>query len=354
MSLTDNLARAGKPAVTLDAPDGGRLVVLPFGGRVLALYPPGSDENFFWTNPALGSDEAAAAYFRREGWSNPGGDRTWLAPERELFLGDEARPWETYAVQRALDPGRWTLTSASASEVGLAQATCLRLHRSARDVEVRMGKRFRFTANPLPQSGLLYAGYSQVTTLEIGATADAPARLGIWNLLQLPSPGTMLIPVCGPTKPQKVFGAFSEGELATAGRSVRWRMASPGPDTKLSLKAGALTGRAGYLRCDENAGTASLVVREFTVVPAGDYVDALWEPPHEAGWAFQACCVRNGAEQFNELEYHVPAAGPAGGRALSTDESRVWAFRGSFRDISEAIRLLLGIDGIDCSNTQGD
>lgn len=47
---------------------------------------------------------------------------------------------------------------------------------------------------------------------------DGAARLGIWNLLQLPSPGTMLISTRTATTPQKVFGAFAEGELAMSAR----------------------------------------------------------------------------------------------------------------------------------------
>lgn len=66
---------------------------------------------------------------------------------------------------------------------------------------------------------------------------------------------------------------------------------------------------------------ADLVAREFAVDPDGEYVDALWTPPHETGWAFQACCVRNGRERFRELEYHAPAG-------CRRDESRVWGFRG--------------------------
>ncbi|MBM4142444.1 MAG: hypothetical protein FJ225_02450 [Lentisphaerae bacterium] len=333
--LHDNLARAGKPTVILNAPGGGRLLVLPSGGRVLALYPPNSDESFLWLNPTLTTVESAAAYLRRDGWPNPGGDRTWLAPEIELFIGDPARPFETYSVQRALDPGRWALVSATDGEMRLAQTTRLKLHRSKRDIGVRMGKVLRPAVNPLPDAGLRFAGYSQTTTLEMMAPTGVPVRLGLWSLLQLPSPGTMLVPTRGATAPQKVFGAFAEGELTASARGVRWRMASPGPDTKISLKAGALTGRAGYLRRDAASGTADLVVREFTVVPGGDYVDALWEPPHETGWGFQACCVRNGAELFNELEYHAPAG-------CRQDESRVWAFRGSADAVQGIAAILLG------------
>jgi len=355
--LADNLTRSGQPPVVFAAADGGRLLALPSAGRVLALYPPGSDHSFLWANPALASAEAAAAYFRRDGWPNPGGDRTWLAPEIELFIGDVSRVFETYAVQRALDPGRWALTVATDTELSLAQTTRLRLHRSNCDVDVRMEKVLRPAANPLPDAGLSYAGYRQITTLEVTSSPDVTARLGLWNLLQLPSPGTMLVPVRPATNPQKVFGAFADGELTTAQQCVRWHMAPPGPDSKIALKAGALTGRAGYLRAT-SCGTEAkqgrrdtrhashdmldLVVREFSVGDERDYVDALWEPPYETGWAFQACCVRNGAEQFNELEYHVPAAACAAGRSVSRDESLVWAFRGPAEAVRKAADCLLG------------
>jgi hypothetical protein len=350
VSLSDNLKQAGKVPVPLAFPDGSRLLVLPESGRLLGLFMPGTDENVLWTNPALATAESATAYFTRPGWPNPGGDRTWLAPEIELFIGDLARPAQTYAVPAALDPGHWTLSSSTHTELRLTQTTCVRLHRARQDVRVRLEKVLRPAANPLPDAGLDYAGYSQVTTLEVEAPPDSAVRLGIWNLLQLPSPGTMLIPTRATTHPQRVFGALSDSELTVTPHGVRWEMAAPGADAKIAIKAQPLTGRVGYLHatpCYAKAtqgkpDTLDLVVREFTVVPGGDYVDALWDPPHETGWAFQACCIRNGAERFNELEYHAPALSAENGLRSSRDESRVWAFRGPQEAVAQAASLLLG------------
>jgi hypothetical protein len=192
-----------------------------------------------------------------------------------------------------------------------------------------------------------------------------PTRLGIWNLLQLPQPGTMWIPTRAPARPHVVFGAPAAGELTVTSGLVRWNMAPPGGDAKISLKPQPLTGRVGYLRASHDPRhttrdprhttrdprhttheTCDLVVREFSVGAERDYVDALWAPPHEAGWAFQACCVRNGAECFNELEYHAPAVAARSGEAVIRDESRVWAFRGPKESVALAARQLLGDDGI--------
>ena len=70
------------------APDGTRLLLLPYGARVLGLYAAGSEENFFWTNPPLDDAETARELFARSGWHNTGGDRTWVAPELDTFFPD--------------------------------------------------------------------------------------------------------------------------------------------------------------------------------------------------------------------------------------------------------------------------
>jgi len=352
--LLANLTLAGKPPVLLAFPDGTRLLVLPFGGRLLGLFPPGSDENFLWTNPALATPESAAAWLRREGWPNPGGDRTWLAPEIDLFIGDLARPMESYVVPPALDPGCWTVVPGAGAELCLTNSAHAWLQRSRRKIGVDVSRSIRPATNPLRDTplahrGLQYAGYTLITTLELEPVADAGIRLGIWNLLQLPQPGEMRIPTSSEARPQFVFGAASADELTVAPRLVRWNMGSSGDNAKIGLKALSLTGRVGYLRRTSAAGIWDLVVRQFQVDPNGDYVDALWVHPYETGWAFQACCVRSGEERFNELEYHVPAVTAAAGVNHGRDESRVWAFRGPGATIAESAEALLGTKRSDIS-----
>ena len=348
--LHDNLACAGKHPISTAFADGSRPLVLPEHGRLIGLYPADGDTNFLWTNPALDEPASAKAYFSRSGWSNPGGDRTWLAPEMDLFLGDPARPFETYTVPPALDPGNWSLVSTAGAEVVLENRTRIRMLRNGQEMGMRLVKTYTPAVNPLQGAsadgaGVQYAGYTLATVLEIEPLAGNSVRLGIWNLLQLPQPGTMLISTRIPARPHVVFGVPAAGELTEPPGHVRWNMAPPGPDTKIGIKANSMTGRAGCIRETGTAGIQDLVVREFSVGDERDYVDALWEPPHETGWAFQACCVRNGAEQFNELEYHAPAAPLSSVRSHSRDESRVWAFRGPAAAVAKVARHLLG-DGV--------
>lgn len=339
-TLMTNLAGAGRSPVPLCFPDGSRLLVLLEGGRLLGLYPPDGGANFLWTNPALDTVKSTAAFFARPGWPNPGGDRTWLAPEIDLFIDDVARPLETYTVPPALDPGRWTQTSAGGAELSLTNDARLRLRRSGRQVRVLLSKTFRPAANPLQDTpladaSLRYAGYTQDTSIELEPGVEPALRLGIWNLLQLPQPGEMRIPTRTATPPQFVFGTPAQNEVVVTPNQVSWHMGHSGESAKIAIKAASLTGRAGYLRTS-TPGIADLVIREFDVDLGGDYVDALWAPPHETGWTFQACGVRDGDARFNELEYHAPAGANRG-----RDQSRVWAFRGPATEIAEAAKSLL-------------
>jgi hypothetical protein len=92
--LTETLASVDKPTETWTSPDGSAALVLPYGGRILGLFAPESERNFFWTNPALDAAETARAYYQRAEWHNSGGDRTWLSPEvdssSQTFLNSTA------------------------------------------------------------------------------------------------------------------------------------------------------------------------------------------------------------------------------------------------------------------------
>ena len=108
--LIATLKTVGKPAELYHAEDGSRILILPYGGRILGMFAPGSDENFLWTNSVLNSVESARAYYASDDWQNSGGDRTWLAPEVDFFFPkfpniDISGYWQP----RSLDPGTMKL-----------------------------------------------------------------------------------------------------------------------------------------------------------------------------------------------------------------------------------------------------
>ena len=109
--LIATLKAVGKSTELHQTNDGTRLLILPYGGRILGMFAPGTEENFLWTNSVLNNAETARAYYASDDWQNSGGDRTWLAPEVDFFFPkypniDIAGYWQP----RSLDPGNYELT----------------------------------------------------------------------------------------------------------------------------------------------------------------------------------------------------------------------------------------------------
>lgn len=350
MGIAETFESLGKPLTPINFPDGSRLLVLPFGGRVLGLYAPGSDKSFLWMNPAVAKPKTALAYYSRpDAWPNPGGDRTWLSPELEFFIGDLEHPFDKYRVPPALDPGDWRVTEKD-GRLSLGCNVDLPLLRTGKKVRCQINKSYLPAPNPLRNMNLFggkiqYAGYTQRSTLDAKPleTSCGPVRVGIWNLLQLPTPGEMFISTYYRSTPKCVFGHLGSDCKASA-RYVRWSMGRRSDDAKISMSAEPLTGRAGYLYASSNSEKWNLVIRNFSVNPSRDYADALWSEPEGPGYVFQACSVNGGAERFSEMEYHAPAILTQAGQNRMTDESEVWAFRGAFEDVALIAKLLLGAD----------
>jgi hypothetical protein len=343
--LIQNLHSAGKPTEICSMPDGARALVLPHGGRILGLFAPGSDENFFWTHPALASAESARAFYAGSQWHNSGGDRTWLAPEADFFFPDFpdlTRYWQP----RELDPGGYQVRSEN-GQIELVNRLAVTLSRSKQAVELEINKTLTPAPNPIRHEqglagleGIEFAGYTLRTSLCLPSNRaqDSPP-VGLWNLLQLPNGGELFIPTYGSTKPYIVMGVITSEDLNVQEHLVRYRMRAAGAQ-KLEVRAAAVTGRVGYLY---DAGNKSaLVIRNFFVNPSGEYVDVPWDKTEDFGYAVQACNINNELGSFSELEYHVPAIGRGTGGYRAEDVSQIWAFRGPRAQIEPVMSTLLG------------
>lgn len=341
--LLEVLKAVGKPAQAVTNPDGTTVLLLPYGGRVLGLFAPESEDNFYWTHPALGSEETARAFYASKEWQNSGGDRTWLAPEVDFFL-PKYPDTKTYWQPRELDPGNYEAVQGEAG-LELVNRLKLKLSRTGQEVELRMTKSVGPAANPLRYERNLdladvqYAGYTQHTRLEmLGNPAEDKPKVGLWNLVQMPHGGDLLIPVFHKTEPKIWFGQIAPDDLIVGDRLIRYKMRATG-EHKLGVRAVATTGRVGYLSGAGN--TRSLIVRNFVVNPSGEYVDAPWKDPEDLGYSTQACNVNSALGAFSELEYHIPAIGGKTGSFRCDDAAQVWAFRGPEDKILAAARCLL-------------
>lgn len=342
--LLDVLEAAGKPAHVVTAPDGSEVVVLPYGGRVLGLFANGSAENFYWTHHALRSADTAKAFYASRDWHNSGGDRTWVAPEVDVFLPNFPSR-EKYFQPRELDPGNYRVAGAG-DGLRLVNRFTLTLSRSRKQVELEIAKSFGPAPNPLRHerggmpADVEYAGYTQHTSLAI-VGGDRSSPVGLWNLVQMPHGGDLLIPTFSRNEPKVVFGNIPAQDLVVDDRLVRYRMRQAG-EHKIALRAAAATGRVGYLLGQGERW--ALVIRNFVVNPSGEYVDVPWDDPSDLGYSTQACNVNSGLGRFAELEYHIPAIGGNTGRTRANDAAQVWAFRGPQQSILTITRRLVAGD----------
>jgi hypothetical protein len=343
--LLNTLAEVGKPAELVRMPDGSRVVLFPHGGRVLGLFAAGDGQNFYWTHPALESVETARALYAGNDWHNSGGDRTWLAPEIDIFFPRYPDlDMSTYWQPRQLDPGDYALMEEGGA-LRMVNRLSVTLSRTKQLIELVMSKWVGPAANPLRYETefreapeIRYAGYTQHTRLEILSEPRRGAQAGLWNLVQMQHGGELLIPTYSRSEPKLYMGSISPNELITTDQLVRYRMAAQG-EHKIGLRAVGPTGRVGYLY--QSGDEMSLIVRNFFVDPSSEYVDVPWTETGNLGFAVQACNVNSKWGRFSELEYHMPAIGYETGRRWYEDVSQIWAFRGPRETVRTIARRLL-------------
>ena len=346
LHLVKVLEEVGKPARIFKTADDTSVLVLPYGGRVLGLFAAKSARNFYWTNTALDDVKSARAFYAGNQWKNSGGDRTWLAPEVDLFFPKFPQR-ETYFQQRSLDPGDYKVVETK-SGFQLVNDLTVKFSRSGEDVSLKITKGFGTAKNPLryerglPLEGLEYAGYTQYTSLELtGNSKRAKERVGLWILVQMPHGGDLLIPTFGRAEPRHIFstiGTIPPEDLITTDHLIRYRMREKG-EHKISVRGVSVCNRVGYIHSDGNRWV--LIIRNFVTNPSGEYVDVPWTETDYFGYAVQACNVDSNLGTFSELEYHIPAIGGDTGATQCHDTAQVWAFRGSKQQIGAIAKTLL-------------
>ena len=319
--IFDSLSTIGHRPLIL----GNKIHLLPFGGRVLGLYPR-DGLNTLWTNPELEAPESAAALLRNPKWTNLGGDRTWLSPEVDLFIADPADPINTYKVPEAFDPGNYQVVAATDRSASLETAITVKFFRSKCTAALRLQKRVDVLDAPdfrLP-AGIDAAGYKLECRLS-AAVLPKMIRPAMWHLLQVPGPGKIIVPVKRAIEPTAFFGKqrfqWENGCITAVIPATEWGY-------KFGIKADDCRGLMLYLNL--TAATPFLVLRRFEVGNQDDYFDAPLSAMEKRGFA-QAFYLEDG---FGEMEYHSPALIPDLRNEI-VDRSIVWAFAGPAAKLME-------------------
>ncbi len=144
--LCQTIRAAGKRLEVLETSDGTRMLMFPYGARVLGLFSAQSEDSFFWNNPRLEQNATARSLLTSDGWHNTGGDRTWIAPEWDTFFPDANS--NAYLQPRELDMSDYDM-QATCGGTQFSRQMTLHLARSNRDVALRLTKWFGAAANPL-------------------------------------------------------------------------------------------------------------------------------------------------------------------------------------------------------------
>ncbi|MCL5102602.1 MAG: hypothetical protein M1133_00615 [Armatimonadetes bacterium] len=313
---------------------GGKVAVMPLGGRIIGLYPNGMD-NALWTNPALNTSFGAKSLTSSDGWLNLGGDRTWISPEVDTNILDPSRPAETYDVQRAVDPAAYEVAECDNESITLRTRMDVRFGRAGCTVPLTVTKHVRSVVPDIElPADVEAAGYVLESTMRTETPLPEGARPALWNLLQVPGGGSILLPVRGTVVPMALIGKpilrSEDGLVCCEVNTV--------DSFKFGIHVSVSRGISCYVRDDgENA---ALVVRMFSLQPDAHYSDIGWGDPDAKDYIHQVYVDNGGLGGFGELEHHSPALCSSGEPGCVTDRCQTWAFSGSentLRDIAASL-----------------
>jgi len=177
-----SLEDAGRPLLRQNQPDGGTLLISPWGGRVLGLFVPGCEKNLLWVNPDLDDPLKAEKLLASPLWPNLGGDRIWLAPERDFFYPGFP-DLQRYEPPTQIDPGQYSVdrTETTTRLVNIARLHSFRLGVS---ISLKVTRVISSAPNPLRHEKELmrgledvrYAGYHAATRLTLRGQSGAAVQ----------------------------------------------------------------------------------------------------------------------------------------------------------------------------------
>jgi hypothetical protein len=328
-ALKDSLAQAGCESVCLK----DKVLILPFGARILGLYPT-TDINAFWVHTALYSPTEASTFLQDPGWINLGGDRTWISPEVETHVKDPARMPESVEVPKAVDPGNYSIAASSDNSVTLQSDMKVFFHRTKVSASLSVTKKVSLLDPPQLPEGVSFAGYALEVTLKPLSPLEGGIRPGLWNLIQVPGGGQIVVPIKQGAKPRPFFGPTPYSVEADR------ILCDVRTDTsfKFSVYARDSRGISAYLNTD--GPTALLVVRTFNVSDSSRYTDVPCDNMRDTGHVQQVYVDDGGLGGFGELEHHSPALG-SGSASQITDRSEAMAFAGPARTLKQVLEVLI-------------
>jgi len=295
------------------------------GGREIVLRPE-NGPNALWRN--LSGENLAD-------WPNPGGGRTWVSPEADLFfphLAENGR--DDHRVPPEMDPGNFAVEAQAPGTLTLRNDFCAHFWKDGSDLPLILRKKISVPDAPpeeLPD-GVAFAGYELAVTLTAGRKPSAAQKPAIWNLVQVPPRGVIVLDNGEETC---YFGVSAH---RVRGRAALLDVPSPGDGYKLGFcPAAGSPVRMCY--CSAGPERPYFLIREFRA--ATRCADIPFPAPPRRACPVQVFCDNGSIGGFAELEYHadyLTAEEPE-----ITDVCRTWAFAGELAKLKTLfLRLFPG------------
>lgn len=313
-ALREALAREGLAFEELERGPAWLIVVPRLGARILGAGI--GDENALWVAPR----------FSTRAWDdggNAGGQRTWIAPELgpRGFFGRNVADWR---VPRELDPAAFVPVPEGRGDEGWHAWRTTLVARAADGsaFPIAITRAVRLGDGRPPGRGAGLRAELR-TTLENTGQVSIDGRIGLWNIVQVPSDRRGLItislrPGTAAEAVQPYFAPLPRGVL-TMRRDAAHLGVQGGMRYKVGVSATAATGTIRFVGRSRTGRGRFRVSLECPVDPRGLYLD---RPPLETargeqgpGDAIQAYCDSGlGAMAFAEIEAHAASVtlAPAG------------------------------------------
>jgi hypothetical protein len=331
-ALQESIKKSGYETVAM----GGTLLVMPFGGRVIGIFPDGKT-NVAWVHEKLEAGASLEGEVHGGGWLNLGGDRTWISPEIDTHIKDpENIIGSGYEVPKSVDPGDFRVVRSDTAAVRMENEMSVHFARAKRTVEMHFEKEIVHIGKaPIDvPAGVHFTGYKLKTELSAKSTIGEEVKPGIWNILQTPGDVQIIIPVKEGKPPRKLIG---DPEYVVDGNTIRCDVKTKA-SYKFAVHADNSRGMTFFL--NSQADPASLVVRRFAVVAPERYGDVPVDDLNAVGFMHQVYVDDGGLGGFGEVEYHAPYLSSANEYRVE-DSCDTWAFLGKRESIEAMFQKLL-------------
>ncbi len=339
----DKLSEFEEPLLLGCASGPGLLVSRRFGARVMAASPEGLEgSNVLWVNPELGQERFHAD--KSKNW-NVGGHRTWLAPEDAFYLD----PADNWFVPSQMDPGEYQ-ADAPAIDIFCSFANAFEITtRSGESLQLQLAR--RITLREAPPASVSSSELSEIKFISFEVAhslknlgrrtlgEDAP-HAGLWSLLQVSPPGTMILPTRGPAAYTDYFDPVPDDRRWLGNNVITFKI-DGAKRGKMGVAAEIAPEAVGYM--SEVGGSPLLIVKQFSIKHDGTYVDRPWGKNRGNGDAVQTYNDDGEMGGFAEMECHAAA------QSLARNEEQshtivISAFIGPLGRLKSIGSRLLGTD----------